>query len=69
MLERLKLPATHALTIILKDHDTVKDLFDHLEKAGSAAEKEEDHRTLAHRAEDPRGDRRGRFLLNRERNG
>ena len=40
MLERLILPNTHAISIILKDHDKVKDLFDRFEKAKSAAEKE-----------------------------
>jgi hypothetical protein len=39
MLERLILPNTHAISIILKDHDKVKDLFDRFEKAKSAAEK------------------------------
>ena len=40
MLERLTLPDTHAISIILKDHDTVKALFDRFEKAGSTAERE-----------------------------
>jgi hemerythrin superfamily protein len=40
MLDRLTLPETHAISIILEDHDTVKDLFDRFEKAESAAEKE-----------------------------
>jgi hypothetical protein len=34
------LPAKHAIAIIKKDHDTVKDLFDKFEKAKSADEKE-----------------------------
>jgi len=40
MLERLMLPEEHAISIILRDHDTVKDLFEKFEKAESAAEKE-----------------------------
>jgi Hemerythrin HHE cation binding domain len=40
MLERLLLADTHAISIILKDHDKVKDLFDRFEKTESAAEKE-----------------------------
>src|SRR4029079_6815332 len=40
MLERMLLPEKHAIAILLKDHDTVKDLFDKFEKAKSAAEKE-----------------------------
>lgn len=36
MLERLLLPKTHAIAVIMKDHDTVKDLFDKFEKAESA---------------------------------
>ena len=40
MLERLILPESHAISILLKDHDKVKDLFDQFEKAESAAEKE-----------------------------
>jgi hypothetical protein len=34
------LPEKHAIAILKKDHDTVKELFDRFEKAGSAAEKE-----------------------------
>jgi hypothetical protein len=34
------LPENHAIAILKKDHDTVKDLFDQFEKADSAAEKE-----------------------------
>jgi len=37
MLERLTLPDTHAISIILKDHDTVKALFDWFEKAETGA--------------------------------
>jgi Hemerythrin HHE cation binding domain len=40
MFERLTLPDTHAISIILKDHDRVKDLFDQFEKAKSGAGKE-----------------------------
>jgi hypothetical protein len=40
MLERLTLPESHAISILIKDHDTVKDLFDSFEKAESASEKE-----------------------------
>jgi hemerythrin-like domain-containing protein len=40
MLERLLLPDKHAITILMKDHDTVKKLFDRFEKSESAAEKE-----------------------------
>jgi len=34
------LPEKHAIAIVKKDHDTVKELFDKFEKADSAAEKE-----------------------------
>ncbi len=40
MFERMLLPETHAIAILLKDHDTVKELFDKFEKAKSAADKE-----------------------------
>jgi hemerythrin superfamily protein len=40
MLERMLLPETHAIAILLKDHDKVKDLFDKFEKAKSTAQKE-----------------------------
>jgi hypothetical protein len=40
MLEKLLLPEGHAISILIKDHDKVKALFDHFEKAESAAEKE-----------------------------
>jgi Hemerythrin HHE cation binding domain len=40
MLERLTLPATHAISIILKDHDTVKDLFNRFERAETAAQRD-----------------------------
>lgn len=40
MLERLLLPEDHAIAILLKDHDRVKDLFDRFEKAKSSGEKE-----------------------------
>lgn len=40
MLERLLLPEKHAISILMKDHDIVKELFDRFEKSESAAEKE-----------------------------
>ena len=40
MLERLLLPEKHAIAILMKDHDTVKELFDRFEKSESAAERE-----------------------------
>jgi hemerythrin superfamily protein len=40
MLERLTLSETHAISILLKDHDKVKDLFDQFEKSKSAAQRE-----------------------------
>src|SRR5579859_2014728 len=40
MFERLTLPETHAISIILKDHDTVKALFDKFEKAETSAQRE-----------------------------
>lgn len=40
MLERLLLPEKHAITILMKDHDNVKNLFDRFEKSESTAEKE-----------------------------
>jgi len=40
MLERLLLPDDHAIAILIKDHDTVKSLFDRFEKSESSAEKE-----------------------------
>jgi hypothetical protein len=40
MLERLLLPENHAIAILIKDHDTVKDLFDRFEKSESAPEKQ-----------------------------
>ncbi len=40
MLEWLLLPEKHAISILMKDHDTVKELFDRFEKSKSAAEKE-----------------------------
>jgi hemerythrin-like domain-containing protein len=40
VLERLLLPDNHAIAILMKDHDKVKDLFDRFEKSESAAEKE-----------------------------
>jgi hypothetical protein len=39
MLERLLLPEKHAIAILMKDHDAVKELFDRFEKATTAAEK------------------------------
>jgi hemerythrin superfamily protein len=41
MLEKLLLPEGHAISILIKDHDKVKALFDRFEKAESAAKKEE----------------------------
>jgi hemerythrin-like domain-containing protein len=40
MLERLLLPEKHAISILMKDHDTVKELFERFEKSESGAEKE-----------------------------
>ncbi len=40
MLERLLLPENHAIAILMKDHDTVKDLFDRFEKSESGPEKQ-----------------------------
>ena len=39
MLEKLLLSEKHAIAILIKDHDRVKDLFDRFEKADTAAEK------------------------------
>ena len=40
MLERLLLSDNHAIAVLMRDHDKVKDLFDRFEKSDSAAEKE-----------------------------
>lgn len=40
MLEKLLLPDDHAIAILMRDHDRVKDLFDLFEKSESASEKE-----------------------------
>lgn len=40
MLERMLLPETHAIAILLKDHDAVKALFDRFDKAASVREKD-----------------------------
>jgi hypothetical protein len=40
MLEKLLLPENHAIAILMKDHDRVKELFDQFKKADGAAEKE-----------------------------
>lgn len=40
MLEKLLLPERHAISILIKDHDRVKDLFDRFEKADTRAQKE-----------------------------
>jgi hemerythrin-like domain-containing protein len=40
MLERLLLPKNHAIAILMKDHDAVKELFDRFEKSESSAQKE-----------------------------
>jgi Hemerythrin HHE cation binding domain len=41
VLERMLLPETHAIAILLKDHDTVKALFDRFDKAASVREKDQ----------------------------
>jgi Hemerythrin HHE cation binding domain len=40
MFEKLLLPEKHAIAILIKDHDRVKDLFDRFEKSSSSGEKE-----------------------------
>jgi hypothetical protein len=40
MLEKLLLPEKHAIAILIKDHDKVKDLFDRFEKTDERAERE-----------------------------
>ena len=40
MLEKLLLPENHAIAILIKDHDRVKNLFDRFERSHSAAEQE-----------------------------
>jgi hemerythrin-like domain-containing protein len=40
MLEKLLLPEKHAIAILIRDHDKVKDLFDRFEKADTGAQKE-----------------------------
>ena len=40
MLEKLLLPEKHAIAMLIKDHDRVKDLFGRFEKSDSAEEKE-----------------------------
>jgi len=40
MLERLLLSKSHAIAILMKDHDKVKELFDQFEKTTSSSEKE-----------------------------
>src|SRR6185312_141509 len=40
MLEKLLLPDKHAISILIKDHDRVKELFDRFEKSESTSEKE-----------------------------
>ncbi len=40
MLEKLLLPEKHAIAVLIKDHDRVKDLFDCFEKSESSGEKE-----------------------------
>src|SRR4051812_45554917 len=40
MLEKLLLPEKHAVAMLIKDHDKVKELFDRFEKAKSPAAKE-----------------------------
>src|SRR5205814_9929408 len=40
MLERLLLPENHAIAVLMKDHDKVKELFDRFEKTTSSSEKD-----------------------------
>ena len=40
MLEKLLLPENHAIAILIKDHDRVKELFDQFKKADGNAEKD-----------------------------
>jgi hemerythrin HHE cation binding domain-containing protein len=40
MFEKLLLPEKHAIAILIKDHDRVKELFDRFEKSDSSGEKE-----------------------------
>jgi hypothetical protein len=40
MFEKLLLPERHAIAILIKDHDRVKDLFDRFEKSDASGEKE-----------------------------
>jgi hemerythrin-like domain-containing protein len=40
MLERLLLSERHAIAVLMKDHDAVKELFDKFEKTGSGAARE-----------------------------
>src|SRR3569833_41129 len=40
MLEKLLLPENHAIAILIRDHDKVKDLFDRFKKTDVPAEKE-----------------------------
>jgi hypothetical protein len=40
MLEKLLLPEKHGIAILIKDHDSVKELFDRFEKSESSGEKE-----------------------------
>ena len=40
MLERMLLPEHHAIAILLRDHDQVKELFDKFDKARSTSEKD-----------------------------
>ena len=40
MLEKLLLPEKHAIAILMKDHDRVKNLFDRFERSDSASEQE-----------------------------
>jgi hypothetical protein len=44
------LPETHASAVLLKDHDTVKALFDRFDKAASAHEKDKIIDQAVHRA-------------------
>jgi len=40
VLERLTLPDTHAISVILRDHDIVKDLFDRFENSETASQRD-----------------------------
>lgn len=54
MLERLTLPDTHAISITLRDPDTVKGLFDRFEKSRDGCPALEHHYRGGHGAENSR---------------